>query len=114
MLGPERRLPVVRLNQAQRGRERTQTRSPNDAISWSFSNNRMWNRSFCDESRTAGCGPRARHAPGQATQAVAEPVEVEIDDWRGVERQHLRQHQAADNAVAERLTNLRAGAGTEH
>ena len=40
-----------------------------------------------------------------------QPVEQQIDHRRGVERQHLRDDQAADNGDAERPAQLRAGAG---
>src|SRR5207248_4896919 len=50
----------------------------------------------------------------QTADRPAEAVEIEIDDRRRVERQHLRQQQPADDAVAERLAYLGAGAGPEH
>jgi len=37
-----------------------------------------------------------------------QPVEADIDDWRRVEGENLRQSEAADDGVAERLANLRA------
>src|SRR6266851_2862633 len=50
----------------------------------------------------------------QTADRASEPVEIEIDDRRRVERQHLRHQQTADNAVAEWLADFRAGAGPEH
>src|ERR1700730_13986258 len=43
-----------------------------------------------------------------------QPVEVDIDDRRRVERQNLRQKQAADDGVAERLAKLRADPSAHH
>jgi hypothetical protein len=37
------------------------------------------------------------------------PIEVETDCRRGVERQKLRQQQAADDRIALRLAQLRSG-----
>src|SRR5262249_4694415 len=44
----------------------------------------------------------------------AEPVEVEINYGRCVKRQDLREHQTADDGVAQRLTELRTCAGADH
>src|ERR1700719_1824042 len=53
-------------------------------------------------------------ALAEPAQEAAQPIEIEIDHRRRVERQQLRDEQAADDAVAERLTDLGAGAGAEH
>jgi hypothetical protein len=42
-----------------------------------------------------------------------QPVEIEIDDRRGVEREQLAQRQPADHGVAERLAQLGPDAGAE-
>ena len=42
-----------------------------------------------------------------------QPIEREIDDRRGVQRQHLAEDQAADDRDAQRPAQLRAGAGAE-
>ena len=41
-------------------------------------------------------------------QPQAESIEVEIDNWGGVERQHLADNQAADDGDAERSPKLTA------
>ena len=43
----------------------------------------------------------------------AEAVEIEIDDRRGEEREHLADDQAADDGDAERAAQFGAGAGAE-
>src|SRR5215813_11106244 len=48
-----------------------------------------------------------RSSSGQA-------IEIKEDDGRGIERQELAQCQPADDGVAERLADLRAGAGADH
>src|SRR5690348_2359730 len=41
-------------------------------------------------------------------------IEIKIDDGRREQREYLRERQAADNGIAERLADLRTGAGAEH
>ena len=48
-----------------------------------------------------------RRAPAQPR---AQPLHVEIDHRRGVEREQLAEQQAADDGDAERIAQLRAGA----
>src|SRR5262249_22798676 len=43
-----------------------------------------------------------------------ETVEIEEDHRRGVEREQLAHREAADDGVAERLADFRAGARAEH
>src|SRR5579863_9428594 len=54
---------------------------------------------------------------GRCGDKVVEPaleaIEVEINDWRGVEREHLAQRQSADHRISERLPQLRSGAAAE-
>src|SRR5262245_40524859 len=46
-------------------------------------------------------------------QPLLQPVEIEIDDRRRVEREQLAQREAADHGVAKRLAQLRSGAGAK-
>src|SRR5258708_36419965 len=64
-------------------------------------------------------GARVRSAPGflwrtrgrrTAADPLAEPIEVEIDHGRGVERQELRDQQSTHDRDAERAPELRARA----
>src|ERR1700722_17722075 len=59
-----------------------------------------------------------RHPRTLAAEAAGEPrietVKVEEDDRRRVKRQRLAHDQPADDRIAERLADLRAGAGAEH
>ena len=43
-----------------------------------------------------------------------QPVEIEIDDRRGVEREQLAERQPSDHRITERLAKLRAGASPKH
>src|SRR4051812_23151422 len=43
-----------------------------------------------------------------------QPIEVDVDDRRRIERQDLRQSETADDGVAERLAKLRADPATQH
>src|SRR5712672_1473638 len=43
-----------------------------------------------------------------------QPVEIDIDDRRRIESENLRQSEAADDGVTERLANLRADPRTYH
>ena len=56
--------------------------------------------------------------PGRIFVGSGEPcadcIQVEINHRRGVERQKLRQQQAANDGIAERLAQLRSGAGAKH
>ena len=47
-------------------------------------------------------------------QPGLQPVEIDIDDWRRIEGKNLRQSEAADDGVAERLTDLRSDPRAEH
>ena len=51
--------------------------------------------------------PRADGAP------TAQPIERQVDDRRRVEREELRDQQTAEDGVAERLADLRAGSVSE-
>src|SRR5215510_2595586 len=42
-----------------------------------------------------------------------EAVEIQVDDWRGVQRQHLAEKQTTDNRNAQRPAQLRANARAE-
>src|SRR6185436_10294598 len=55
-------------------------------------------------------GPHSRLFIATPPYALGEPVEGEIDDGRGVERQHLAHDQPADDGDAERAPQLRAHA----
>ena len=59
-----------------------------------------------------GCGrsPCRMVAVPSAEKRCAELVEEDVDDRRGVERQHLAEQQAADHGDAERPAQLRADA----
>src|SRR6266566_8565827 len=46
-------------------------------------------------------------------QAAVDPVEINIDHRRDEQRQQLRHAETADHGDAERLTQLRTGAGTD-
>src|SRR5690242_9749064 len=48
-----------------------------------------------------------------AAQPLLQPVEIEVDDRRRVEREQLAQRKAAHHRIAERLPQLGAGAGSE-
>ena len=50
----------------------------------------------------------------RAAAPLSETVEVEINHRRGVEREELREQQAADDRDAERLAQLGAGAAAQH
>ena len=64
---------------------------------------------MCASSRDPrGLGARSAGEP------TIETVEIEKDDGRRIERQRLADDQPADDRIAERLTDLRAGAGAEH
>ena len=58
------------------------------------------------------------HMPKSAPQSVrrrcsrAQAIEIEIDDGCRVKRQQLRQQQAANDGIAERLADFRAYAGS--
>src|SRR5206468_4171026 len=60
----------------------------------------------CNDGRLA----RASSAHAVASKPRVHAVQIEIDDGRGEERQHLAHQQAAHHGVAERLAQLRAGA----
>src|SRR5204862_6479715 len=45
-------------------------------------------------------------------QPALQPVEVDVDNRRRIERENLRQREPADDGVAERLADLRADART--
>ena len=47
-------------------------------------------------------------------QPCLQAIEIDIDDWRRIERENLRQCEAAYDGVAERLTNLRSYTAAEH
>src|SRR4051794_25184793 len=49
-----------------------------------------------------------------ARQAAAEPGKRKVDHRGGEERQHLADDEPADDGDAERVAQLRAGAGAEH
>src|SRR5229473_89264 len=52
---------------------------------------------------------------GEVTrQAAAEPREGKVDHRRGEQGQHLADDQATDDGDAERMAQLRSGAGAEH
>ena len=57
-------------------------------------------------------GVRAAGVAGQ--RARAEPVEEQIDHRRREQGQQLADDQPADDRDAERMAQLRAGAGAEH
>src|SRR5262249_24076164 len=64
--------------------------------------------------RSGGEGGAGRRAGGAAAgHAAREAIEVEVDDRGRVERQDLREDQAADDRDAERLAQLRADAPAE-
>ena len=48
-----------------------------------------------------------------ASPKIADLTQVEIDHGRRIEREELRQQEAADDGDAERAPQLRAGAGAE-
>ena len=50
--------------------------------------------------------PWGMDAATRSANRVAEAVEIEVDNRRRVERQHLRQQQPADNTETEWLTDL--------
>src|SRR6266702_6511502 len=52
--------------------------------------------------------------PSRTKQPILQPIEVEVDDWRGVEREYLRQCEATDDRVAQWLTDLRSDTGADH
>ena len=54
--------------------------------------------------------PSVKKSADELTQLV----EIDIDDRRREEGQHLRKEKSADDGIAERLADLRAGAGAEH
>src|ERR1700722_17388344 len=61
-------------------------------------------------------GRMRRHHLGWASLSAPEPadkmtqpIEIDIDHRRGVERQQLRDQQAADDGIAERLAELGGG-----
>src|SRR6267378_6034081 len=47
-------------------------------------------------------------------QPGLQAVEVDIDDRRRIQREDLRQREAADDGIAERLANLRAYSRADH
>src|SRR5579862_4513597 len=49
-----------------------------------------------------------------AAQAARQPVETEIDHRRREQGEELTHDQAADDRDAERMAQLRAGAGADH
>ncbi len=51
---------------------------------------------------------------GGEAERRAEPLEIEIDDRRRIERQRLAERQTADDGQAQRSPQLRADAVTEH
>src|SRR2546430_15647189 len=59
--------------------------------------------------------PRPRRPPpqSQARPPVLEPIEIQIHDRSGEQRQHLTHDQPADDRDAEGASQLRAGAGPE-
>ena len=68
----------------------------------------------CPPRRNGAPLSRLRRVPGSlatlatCAQAIVEPVEIEIDHRRRVERQHLADEQPADDGDAERLAQFRA------
>ena len=62
------------------------------------------------ESRVPGRAAGQAVGGAPASDPVAEAVEIKIDDRRGVEREELREQQAADDGDAERPAQFRAGA----
>ena len=63
------------------------------------------------DTAASGIGAWGRGAfrpAAAARQAMAQPVEIEIDDGCGVERQHLADQQTADDGDTQRPPQLRA------
>ena len=63
--------------------------------------------------RPALVGSERRRRPA-AGQPHRQAIEIEVDDRRREQREHLADDQAADDGDAERLAQFGAGAGTEH
>ena len=61
-----------------------------------------------------GASVGVRRIGGAHSKALAEPLEEEIDDRGRIERQHLAEHETADDGQAQRTAKLRADAGPEH
>src|SRR5208282_4803347 len=78
----------------------------------------------CSESCIPGFGPsfggqwlvvtRRRLLPPFSEDPGLQPVEIDVDDRRRIERENLRQGQTADDGITERLANLRADPRTHH
>src|SRR6516164_7287813 len=64
------------------------------------------------------CDRRGRRldggSPAGSAQQMAEAVHVDVNDRGGEQCQQLGHQQAADDRIAERLTDLRADAVAEH
>ena len=60
---------------------------------------------------SAGCGwlPCA-DGLRRTAEALADAIEEDVDDRRGVEREHLAEQQSADHGDAQRTAQLRAHA----
>src|ERR1700738_3990213 len=69
---------------------------------------------ICDAWSFGGCrlSVAGRHVCLYTEQPGLQPVEIDIDDGRRIEGEDLRQGEAADDGVAERLANFRADPGT--
>ena len=70
----------------------------------------MTHRHSADLNLAAAAGATLRT---HAFDPEPEPIQIQIDDRRRVQRQHLADHQAADDGDAERSAQLRAGAAAE-
>src|SRR6267142_4720077 len=70
--------------------------------------------------RSRSFGSRLLSVPGRcllllfSVQPALQPVEIDIDNRRRIKREKLRQSEAADDGIPERLANLRADPGTHH
>src|SRR5207237_10020702 len=78
-------------------------------------------RSFGDMRSLHQAGPRsvgqdlrnARRLPLASAEPTAQPVEIEIDDGRRIERQPLRHEEPADDCDAERAAQFGSRAATD-
>src|SRR6202023_1472159 len=77
---------------------------PDPCIRKRLPSGRLWPcRSFGGDWRSVAGG---RLLPPLPEDPGLQPVEIDIDDRRRIERENLRQGQAADDGVTERLANL--------
>ncbi len=68
----------------------------------------------CLNLRVAGRDARGNALLRRPVRAARQAVEIEEHNGRRVQRQDLTQRETADDGIAERLPDLRSGAGTEH